>query len=145
MASTLTGQKLTAQVRCKLLNHDPADATVATKVPSTWRSLAGLRSVLAGVMVTSAHAMVTFKIFAGTDSSGTGATEVVAHATPTVADALGDVLWLEALIEQIKDVLPGATHYAAELDMNNSSGTAVLVLIEKLDRSYKDLTADQIA
>lgn len=145
MASTLTGQRLTANVRQKMYIHDPADATVATKVPSTWRSLAGLRSVLAGVIVTSAHAMVTLKIFAGTDSSGTGATSVVEHATPTTADASGDVLYLEALIEQIKDVLPGATHYAVEIDMNNSAATAVLSVVEELDRSYKDLTADQIS
>lgn len=145
MASSLTAQKLTAGLSVTMHHHDPADATVATKVPTTWRSLAGLRSVLAKVMVTSAHAMVTFKIFAGTDSTGTGATEVVAHAAPTAADAAGDVLVLEATIEQIKDVLPGATHYAAEIDMNTAAATAALTLVEEKDRNYKDQTADQIS
>lgn len=145
MASSLTAQKLTANLCVTMHHHDPADATVATKVPTTWRSIAGLKSVLAKVMVTSAHAMVTFKIFAGTDSAGTGATSVVEHATPTTADAAGDVLVLEATIEQIKDVLPGATHYAVEIDMNNSAATAALVLVEDTDRNYKDQTSDQIA
>jgi hypothetical protein len=145
MASTLTGQRLKANVRQKMYFHDPADATVATAVPSTWRSLAGIRSILAGVLVATAHAMVTLKILVGTDSAGTGSTVVVEHATPTTADAQGDVLYLEALIEQIKDVLPGATHYAVELDMNNSAATAVLSVVEQLDRGYQNLTADQIA
>lgn len=145
MASTLTGQRLTAKVRQKMYFHDPADATVATKVPTVWRSLAGVRSVLAGCLVATAHAMVTLKIFAGTSSAGAGATSVVEHATPTTADAQGDVLYLEALIEQIKDVLPGATHYAVEVDMDTAAATAVVSVVEELDRNYKDLTADQIS
>lgn len=145
MASSLTAQKLTANLRCTAYHHDVADASVATKIPSTWRSIAGLKAVLAAAMVTSAHAMVTFKIFAGTSSAGAGSTEVVAHATPTTADAAGDVLWLEATIEQIKDVLVGATHYAVEVDMNHADATAAVTLIEDRDRNYKDQTANQIA
>lgn len=145
MASSLTGSKLSANVRQRMYIHDPADATVATKVPATWLSLAGVKAILAAAMVTSAHAMVTFKLFVGTDSAGTGATEVVAHATPTVADAAGDVLYLDASIEQIKDVLPGATHYAVEIDMNNAAATASVTLTEDLDRNYAGQTADQIA
>lgn len=145
MASSLTAQKLTANLAVTMHHHDPADATVATAVPSTWRSLAGLKAVLAKVMVTSAHAMVTFRILVGTSSAGAGSTEVVAHATPTTADALADVLVLEATIEQIKDVLPGATHYAVEIDMNNAAATAAVVLVEDKDRNFKDQTADQIA
>lgn len=145
MASSLTGSKLSANVRQRMYVHDPADATVATKAPATWLSLAGIKAVLAAVMVTSAHAMVTFKLFVGTDSSGTGATEVVAHAAPTDADAAGDVLYLDASIEQIKDVLPGATHYAVEIDMNNAAATAALAITEDLDRHYSGLTSDQIA
>lgn len=145
MASSLTAQKLTANLCVTTHHHDPADATVATKVPTVWRSIAGLKAVLAKVMVTSAHAMVTFKIFAATDSAGSGATEVVAHATPTTADAVGDSLVLEATIEQIKDVLPGATHYAAEIDMSSAAATAALTLVEDTDRNFKDQSADQIS
>lgn len=145
MASTLTGSKLSANVRQKMYVHDPADATVATKVPTVWRSLAGIKAILAAVMVTSAHAMVTFKLFAGTSDAGAGATSVVEHAAPTVADAAGDVLYLDAVIEQIKDVLPGATHYAVEVDMDTAAATAVVALTEELDRKYSGLTSDQIA
>ena len=145
MASTISGAKLSANVQQKLYIHDPADATVATKVPSTWLSLAGVKSILAGVLVTSAHAMVTLKVFAGTDDSGTGATEVVAHAAPTAADAAGDALYLDCTIEQIKDVLATATHFAVEVDMNNSAATAVVSIVIDKDRKYSGLTADQIA
>lgn len=145
MPSAITGAKLSANVQQKLYIHDPADATVATKVPSTWLSLAGVKAILAGVLVTSAHAMVTLKVFAGTDASGTGATEVVAHATPTVADAAGDALYLDCSIEQIKDSLPSATHFAVEVDMNNSAATAVVSIVIDKDRHFSGLTADQIA
>src|SRR6185295_17703971 len=85
--------------------HDPADATVATKiawVPMTEAFMA-LLTVLAG-------AVVTFKIFAAVDSSGTTPTEVRAHSTPTTADAVGDQLVLEVSAEDVLEKLAGATH-----------------------------------
>ena len=145
MASTIAGAKLSATLKQKLYFHDPADATVATKVPTVWLTLAGVKSILAAVIVASAHAIVTFSVFAGTDSGGTGATEVVAHATPTVADAAGDALYLDCTIEQIKDVLPGATHFAVEVDMGTAAALAVVSIIVDQDRRYSGLTADQIA
>src|SRR5687767_2661469 len=88
-------------LRAKLLSrtyiHDPADATVATKI--AWVPM-GLRALLKATLV-SGTGVLTFKVFAATDSSGTNPTEVVAHATPTVADAAGDQLVLEIDAPQV--------------------------------------------
>lgn len=146
MASSITSVKGTSELKVKTYFHDPADATVATKVPAVWLPMAGFEWLLASVCVASAHAMVTFKIFAATDDSGTGATEVAAHATPTVADAAGDVLYLEASAEMVKDVLPTATHVAVEVDMDTAAALAVVSLIfGGAHRKFAGLTADQIA
>lgn len=143
MASSITAVRGTANQKQKLYWHDPADATVATKI--AWLPIKGMKSLMAAVLVASAHAVVTFKVFAATDSSGTGATEVVAHATPTVADAAGDALYLDCTVDQVKDVLPAATHVSVELDMSSAAALAAVSYVFDMDRAYAGQTSDQIA
>lgn len=133
---------LQSRIAAKTYVHDPADATVATKlswVPMTFESFLAILSVISG-------AVVTFKIFAATDSSGTGATAVKAHSTPTTADAAGDNLVLEVSAEEVLNALPAASHVAVEVDMNGSSDTAAVTYIRAGGRfTYDGQTADYIS
>jgi hypothetical protein len=143
MATSITSSRLGSRLKQKMFWHDPADATVATKI--SWQAIRGFESFLFSVLVASAHALVTVKIFAATDSSGTNATEVLSHAAPTVADAAGDAVYVECTIEQIKEVLAGATHVSVEVDMNNAAALAAVSYLFEGHRKHSGLTADQIA
>lgn len=135
-----TANHLKARLAARMRVHDVADATVATK--GAWVPMG--MNFLARIIVT-AGAMVTFKIFAATDSSGTSPTEVAAHATPTQADAVGDMLVLEVSQEQVKAALAGATHVAVEIDMGSAADTAVYDYINDPRDKADGLTADFIS
>ncbi len=143
MATSITAARLSARLKQLMFWHDPADATVATKI--SWQAIKGYESFLFAVLVASAHALVTVKIFAATDSSGSGAVEVKAHSDPTVADAAGDCVYIECTVEQIKEVLATATHVSVEVDMNNAAALAAVSYLFSGHRKYRGLTADQIA
>lgn len=133
---------LQSRLAVRTYAHDIADATVATKiawVPMTFQNFMALLTVLAG-------AVVTFKIFAATDSSGSNATVVKAHATPTTADALGDQLVLEVSAEEVLNALAHASHVSVEVDMNGATDTAAVTYIREGGRFTVDAqTADVIS
>src|SRR5688572_12701700 len=93
MASAVDTNKLRARIAQRTYIHNPADATTAAKI--AWVPLTAYEHFLATAVLVSGTGILTFKIFAAEDSSGTNAIEVKAHATPTVADAAGDQLVLE--------------------------------------------------
>lgn len=136
-----TANHLKSKFLSRTYIHDPADATVATKV--AWVAM-GLRALFKATLV-SGTGILTFKVFAATDSAGTGATEVVAHATPTVADAAGDQLVLEIDADQVRAALARATHVSVEIDCDaNTDIVSIEYLIEPY-RAYDALTGDVIA
>src|SRR5688572_15633805 len=136
-----TANKLKAQFLSRTYVHDPADATVATKI--AWVPM-GTR-FLAKATLVSGTGVLTFKIFAAVDSSGTTPTEVAAHATPTTADAAGDQLVLEVDAAQVQAALARATHVSVEMDCDaNTDIVAVDYLVEPF-HAYSGLTADVIA
>ena len=136
-----TANHLKAQLAARMFHHDPADATVATKIG--WVPM-GI-NFLAIAQFASGTGLLTFKIFAATDAVGTGATEVAAHADPTVADAAGDQVVLEVSDEQVKAALAGATHVSVEMDCDGANDiVAVDYLMEPRD-ARSGLTADVIA
>ena len=144
MATSITAVKGTSELLVKQYTHDPADATVATKI--AWLAMKGYEWLLASAMLISGTGLLTFKIFAATSDAGAGALEVVAHADPTVADAAGDVVYLEVTAEQCKEVLAGFTHVSVELDCDtNTDIAAVGYIFGGAHRKYAGLTADQIA
>lgn len=126
--------------------HDPADATVATKiawVPMTHHFLA-LATLVSGTGI------LTFKIFAATDSSGTSATVVKAHADPTVADAGGDQVHLEVGAEEVLAALAGASHVSVEMDCDANNDIVAVTYIRCGEYGggrfhYDGLTGDVIA
>lgn len=136
-----TANSLKSRFLSRTYIHDPADATVATKI--AWVAMG--RRFLAKATLVSGTGILTFKIFAATDSSGTGATSVAAHADPTVADAAGDQVVLEVDDAQVLAALARASHVSVEMDCDATNDiVAVDYLIEPY-RQYDALTADVIA
>lgn len=138
--------KLKSKLACSMYLDDPADATVARHIG--WVPMG--RSFLARCMLVSGTGVLTFKIFAATDASGSGATVVKAHPAPTDADAAGDILVLETSAEEVKAALAGATHVSVEMD-NGAAGDVNIVdyIVEGGLAggrfNYADLTADSAA
>lgn len=121
---------------------DPADATVARYI--AWVPMT--EQFMALAMLISGTGILTFKIFAATDDSGSGETEVKAHATPTLADAAGDQLVLETSAEEVLAALAAATHVSVQMD-NDSAGdiNAVTYIAAGARFKYAAMTADVIA
>jgi hypothetical protein len=140
---TYVANKLKSSLKARMFHHDPADATVATKIG--WVPM-GI-NFMAIVQFASGTGLLTVKVFAATDASGTGATEVAAgaHADPTVADAAGDQVVVEVSAEQVKAALAGATHVSIELDCDAAGDIAdIAYIVEPRDKA-NGLTADIIA
>jgi len=136
-----TANRLLARFLSRTYIHDIADATVATEI--AWVKM-GLAFVAKATLV-SGTGVLTFRIMAATDSSGTGSTVVVAHATPTTADAAGDQLVLEVSAEQVLAALASASHVSVEIDNDHADDImAIDYLMEGLN-AYDGLTADVIA
>ena len=134
---------LKSRLACRMFHHDPADATVATKIG--WVPM-GLH-FMAIVQLASGTGLLTVKVFAATSAAGAGATEVTAasHADPTPADAAGDQVVVEASAEQVKAALDGATHVGIEVDMDAANDIADIVYIVDPRDKTNGLTADIIA
>lgn len=143
---TASYDKLKSTLTVRTYADDPADATVARQI--AWVPMG--KNFLALATLISGTGILTFKIFAAVDSSGTTPTVVKAHADPTVADAAGDQVHLEVSAEEVKAALAGATHVSVQMDNDvNSDINAVTYVMEGAlvggRFSYKDLTADVIA
>jgi hypothetical protein len=136
-----TANHLRSQFVSRTYVHDVADATVATKI--AWVSMG--RRFLAKATLVSGTGLLTFKIFAATDSSGTSPTVVVAHADPTVADAAGDQVVLEVDAAQVQAALSGATHVSVEMDCDATNDIVAVDYLMEPMRQYDALTADVIA
>lgn len=137
-------QHLGSRLAVRTYVHNPADATVATKI--AWVPMANFASFLALATLVSGTGILTFKIFAATDGDGTGATEVKAHATPTVADAAGDQLVLELSSEEVLNALARASHVSVELDCDHADDIVAVTYLREASRfAHRDLTDDVIA
>ena len=137
-----TYNKLRSRLEIRNYLDDPADATVVRKI--AWVPMS--ENFLALLTFVSGTAVVTFKIFAATDVSGTGAIVVRAHATPTQADAAGDQLVLEVSAEEVLAALPAATHVAVEVDNGAAGDINVVTYVRSGQRFIAyGLTVDVIA
>lgn len=123
---------------------DPSDATTARYI--AWVDMRDFDYFAAIAMLHSGTGILTFKIFAATDSAGAGATLVKAHSDPTTADAAGDMVVLEVSAEQIRGVLSAARYVSVEMDNDASGDVNVVTYIRCASRhAYRALTADVIA
>lgn len=138
-----TANHLKSRLACRMFHHDPADATVATKIG--WVPMGS--HFMAIVQFASGTGLLTVKVFAATDASGTGATEVAAgaHPDPTVADAAGDQVVVEVDQAQVQAALPGATHVSIEIDADAAGDIADVAYIVEPKNPKDGSTADIIA
>lgn len=105
------------------------------------------RRFIAGLFRSVGTGSVTkFQIIAATAADGTGATIVTEHALGSAPDAVGDTIWIECDIEQVREVLATATHIGVRVHLATTTDEAV-VFFERAEGQYErtGLTADNIA
>ena len=142
MASAQNPKQLSTEIAHELYLHDPADATVATKI--AWVDMNGFKKFMAKVLCVQA-AIVTFKLFVSASADGSNPVLIREHAAPTTADAAGDSLVLECTAEELPALLAHGRYVSAEVDMDTNTDTAVVSYIRAAGREYSGLTGDQIA
>ena len=154
MVATSTAHKLMANLACKMVSFIPgsADKEIVDLVPGTSDEclpIARSRRFLFGIMLVTGGAtpdeIEEFEIIAATDADGGGAVVVVAHAIGTAANLIGDTLWLEADVENIREVLATATHVGVRAELVASTDECALTVIEQRIEQEAGLTADYIA
>jgi hypothetical protein len=143
MAATSTADRFLSEHAVKLYDFDP-NATTVTAV--AWVPLALFSRFVACFFRTIGTSAVTFDIAVASDSSGTGAAAVKAHAVGSQPDAVGDQIFLEVSAEQCKEVLATGTHVSARVSFATNTDEGVVAYIRTDPRhQYSGLTADVIA
>lgn len=140
-----TANRLRALLKQLMFLDDPADATVERYV--SWQDMRDYGSLLISCMFVSGTGVLTFKIFGDSDAAGGGTpTEIIAHATPTTADAAGDTLVLEITAEQLHALGAGYRYVSAKIDNDAAGDINVFTYTFCEPRFAHDaLTADVIA
>ncbi len=135
MPATYSADKLRRASLARLLDFDPDSAAevVVTLSPAASEKcirILPFRRFLFGIMHSVGTGQITAaRIIASTNAAGTGSpTTVVAHAAPTVADAVGDTLWLECDADQIKEVLATAEWVGLAITLQTSTDECVVSL-----------------
>ena len=140
MVATTTVHKLQAHMAIQTVIHQPNDAATAQLVDlgqpqgasAKLLPIANYREFMAQVTASllAGSGVTAFSIYAATNAAGTGSpTAVVTHAVGTAPDAEGDSLNLECNVEQIREVLPTATHVGVWLDCNHNDDEAAVTFI----------------
>lgn len=155
MTATYDAQSLLARFKCRMVNWDPDSASkVLVDLDPTGTGecfpIARSKRFLFGIVLNTTAAgpyeISAFEVIAATDADGTGATVVKAHAlgggTP---DAVGDTVWIEVDVEQIREVLATATHVGVRAQVSDLLAEASLVVIEERMEEVNGLTADYIS
>ena len=111
------------------------------------RAINGYRRFIVGVLKTvtgTPGGMTTVTIGGATAADGTGYVACVSKAA-TTANLLGDTVWLECDIEQIRESLATATFVGVKID-NEQADNEQAIYFEMADptHEYQDLTADFI-
>ena len=146
-----TAEHLTSRSERRMVDFDP-DATTLTLVDLVPGStdeclpIAEFRRYIAGFMRTIGTSNVAFQIIAATDADGTGATVVRAHAVASQPDAVGDYIWLEVDVEQVREALSTATHIGVRASFATATDEGV-IFFERAEPMFprSGLTSDRIA
>jgi hypothetical protein len=153
MAANYTAHKALALANRRMADFDPGvdtPAIVDLDPTGSGEMLAisdGYRRFVAGLF----HSVGTgnidaFEIIAATDADGTGAVVVAEHAFAAEANAVGDTVWLECDVEQVREVLATATHIGVRVEQA-TAGDECVIYFERSEPTfaYAGLTADTIA
>lgn len=154
MPATYSAEHLTTKALRRLLDFDP-DATSATVVdldPATSAKtfpIATFKSFLFGIFRSVGTGTVTSaRIFACTAADGTGSvTTVVSFGLASAPDAVGDTVWLECNVEQIKEVLASAAYVGLEIALATGTDECVVYAeaAEPLYGPRSGLTSDYVS
>lgn len=151
MAATASVENLKTRASRVLVEYDVDDAEniVDLGTPqgagNSMLPIEGYRRFLGGLIRTvGTGGVTTLKIVAATDAAGTGIQTVIS-STPTTADAVGDHVWLECDIEQVREVLATATHIGLQVDLVTTTDECVFYF-ERADPAFErtGLTANYI-
>lgn len=154
MVARYDAQSLLARLKCRLVdwNPDGVAKVIVDLNPATSDELfpiARSKRFLFGIIVNTTGAtpndLEEFEIIAATDGDGTGATVVKAHALGSTPDALGDYVWLEVDVKQIREVLATATHVGVRAEVTTTTSQCTIVIIEERMEEYNSLTADYVS
>jgi hypothetical protein len=153
MPATASVQHLTARSERRMVDYDaddqlnivdlgqPQDASAKCLAIDVYRRfLAGLfRSVGTG-------SVTKFEIVAATSAAGANAAVVKSHAIGSAPNAVGDTIWLECDVDQVREVLAAATHVGVRVQLATASDEGV-VAFERADPFYvtPNQTADFIS
>lgn len=154
MASPQAPQKLRSMLKQVWLNSTTdfsaaaaACAVSEAGVAGTWFAMRDFSHVLALLHLTDRTDNIeSFAIYGATDSSGSNAASIVAHADPTGADAASDGVVLEITAEQLAqegaDAGVDYTHIAVYVKTGNTADRVGVVLTGLSKRPRLNLTAD---
>lgn len=149
-----TAEHISSRVFSRMVDFDPdtGNATLVTLNPAASEKCLALnangspKKYRFGIFKSvGTGATTTATIVAATAADGTGQTTVV-QITPTTQDAVGDTVWCECDVSQVRAALPTATHVGLEIDLVTSTDECV-VLVEGFDgqHQYEGLTSNYIA
>jgi len=150
MASTTTAHKALARAERRMVEYDSDDALnlvdLATPQGASTECLpiANFRRFVAGYFRSvGTGTLDNFQIIAATSAAGAGA--VVVAATSQDADAIGDFCYIEADVEQIREVLAAATHVGVRVQ--HGATDEAIISFERCEPFYPvaGLTADYIS
>ncbi len=154
MVARYDAQSLLARFKVRMADWNPnsADKAIVDLDPTGSGELfpiARSKRFLFGMIVNTAGATPTeieeFEIIAATDADGTGAIVVKAHALGSAPDAIGDTVWIEVDVKQVREVLAAATHVGVRAEVTAATAEATFVVIEERMEEVDGLTADYIS
>ena len=152
--ATYDAQSILARFKCRMADWNPDGATkvIVDLDPSGANELfpiARSKRFLFGCLVNTTGAtpndLEEFEVIAATDADGTGATVVKAHALGSTPDAIGDYVWIEVDVKQIRESLATATHVGIRAHVTTATSQCTFVIIEERMEEYNDLTPDYVS
>lgn len=153
MVATSTANHLFARSERRMVDYDidaalnVVDLGQPQGAGNACLPIANFRRFAAGLFRSVGTGTVSaFQLIGATAADGTGAAIVVAHAIGSAPDALGDTIWLECDVEQVREVLATATHVGARVQLATATDEGI-VFFERADPFYSrsGLTADFVA
>jgi hypothetical protein len=154
MTATYDAQSILARFKCRMAdwNPDGVNKVIVDLDPSGTGEcfpIARSKKFLFGCLVNTTGAtpndLEEFEIIAATDEDGTGAIVVKAHALGSTPDAIGDYVWIEVDVKQIREVLATATHVGVRAEVTTTTSQCTFVIIEERMEEYNGLTADYVS
>lgn len=152
MPATATANHLNARSEIRLCDFDPDTGSDAYVTLDAAGALAGLpianfshfRAAVSPTVGTGG--MTAFSIGGATAADGTGYVAAVSHALGSNPDAVTDYVTIEAGIEQIREVLPTATHVCVLINLVTSTDECK-VFFERAEPLFprSGLTSDYIS